>query len=83
MDDDDFEARRQDAARELFGKFKKHWQEDQNITRAKQEEITLLEISIMDMIENQIVQRTLGATTVEYQVEDYLAEIQRNVRRTN
>ena len=81
--DDDFEDRRRDAARELFGKFQKHWQEDQNVTRAKQEEITLLEISILDMIDDQIASRSLGATTVEYQVEDYLAEIQRNVRRTN
>lgn len=76
-----FDPERAEAARELFGKFKKHWDEEQNVTRGKQLEITILELHIHELVEDQIKDGTFAAAAVSLEVQDYLQELQRGARR--
>lgn len=78
-DDDDSEEnlRRWEAADKRFAELESAYMASQNLTRAKQTEMTLLELYIHEMVENEIRNSSFSAAAADLEAQELLQRVSR------
>jgi hypothetical protein len=78
-DDDDSEEnlRRWEAADKRFAELESAYMASQNLTRAKQTEITLLELYIHEMVEEELKKNTFSAAAADLEMQELLQRASR------
>jgi hypothetical protein len=76
-DDYDFNPEREKALKEAFENWDRKITQERNVTRAKQTEITLLELQMHALLEEQLKKNSFSAAAADLEAQELLQRISR------